>query len=133
MGEGKSRGEGEEQGDDLIAGEAEEGFWGGAEELVGEAEEAVGDQVEMEELALEQVAMLEGEEDGEGEKLEGDFHRNRGPDESADIVSPATTGVEATDAPERERDGNEDGEAIAGDALVADDSLHDFDTCPTAG
>ena len=70
---------GEEEGEELVTGEAEEGFWGGAEEFVGEAEEAVADEVEVEVLAGEEFAVAEEEDEEECNKVEGDFDGDGGP------------------------------------------------------
>ena len=67
---------GQKEGKELVSREAEEGFWGGSEEFVAEAKEAVGQEVEVEMLAWEGLGAAEEEDDEEGQEIEADLHRD---------------------------------------------------------
>lgn len=136
-------GSGEEEGEELVSGEAEEGFGGGAEEFVGEAKEAVGEEVEVEVLAGEEFAMAEEEDEEEGEEVEGDFDGDGGPvggavgavgGEGAEVAgdSLAATVTEAAEAAEDDAGRNDEGVAVAGGLVIADDFFGDLDGEPSA-
>lgn len=136
-------GGGEEEGEELVSGEAEEGLGGGAEEFVGEAEEAVGEEVEVEVLAGEEFAVAEEEEGEEGEGVEGDFDGDGGPvggaveavcGEGAEVAGDAlaTAVAEAAEAAEDEAGRDDEGVAVAGGFGVGGDFFGEFDGEPSA-
>ena len=100
---------------------------------MGETEQAVGDEIEVEELAGKELALLEDEENNKSGELEADFHGDRGPGKTTEVVALTAACVEAAEPTPSERNGNEYRKTISGNGGVANDTFYDLNTDPAAG